>query len=130
MASLLLWLLSSERCTYERLLKGSLSHELSLLTRLSRELVHTHVLVRHRSSLTICICLLLANVRVEVGHSSVATDRHELEIVTEALFIGNQVFHRFLVLDDKLRLCVAVLLVLDELSEIDHESPGVGSQCL
>ena len=50
---------------------------------------------------------------------------HELQVGAQTLLIGKQRLNGILVLIDEGRLGEAVFLVLDELSEVDHQAPWV-----
>lgn len=99
------------------------------MARLLLELGHLHVLVWHLSSLISGVAYS-SKIGVKVGHSWVASDWHKLQVVAQTLLVGDQILDSFLVLNDEGGLGEAVLLVLDELSEVDHQSPRVRLQRL
>ena len=55
---------------------------------------------------------------------------HELKVGPQALFVSQKCLHGILILVDEGRFGEAVLLVLDQFSEVDHEAPGVRAQRL
>ena len=62
-----------------------------------------------------------------VLHLRVLAQWHELEIGSQALFVCKERLDGLLVLRDESRLCKTIFLVLDQLAEVDHETPWVGA---
>ena len=109
---------------------GRCSVELRLLTRL----------------LTLGSCLKLLGCKLD-GHTwclvsckswldaHILTNRvllqwHELQVLSESLFVGQKGLDSLLVLRDEGRLRKTILLILDQLTEVDHEAPRVRSKRL
>ena len=55
---------------------------------------------------------------------------HELQVLSESLFVGQKSLDSLLVLRDEGRLRETILLILDQLTEVDHEAPRVRSKRL